>query len=124
MQRARKRVREAREAREVDGDVLEDCAVERANGGVVDIDSSDDEDDEDPAALALRRFVKKRWSSKSWSMKDVTELSFLVTAAGGRGRDDLTVDPTSLGENQARKVRGALSLRERVAQQCIQADIH
>ena len=120
MNRARKRVRGSREAREVDGDALEDCAVERANGGVVDIDSSDDGDD--PVALALRQFVKKQWSSKKWAFTDVAELSFLVTAAGGRGLTDLTVDPTSLGGNQARKVRETLSLRDRVAQHCMFVD--
>ena len=69
----------------------------------------------DPAVAALgsaqtRRWAIAKWASAKWDSKELTEMGYYHTIAGGEGMKDLQVDPKSMGGNHARKVRTALRI--------------
>ena len=64
----------------------------------------------DSSEQALEDFVVAKWCAGDWRNSDISELSYLVTKAHGRGLQHLALNPTSRGRNDSRKVQSGLDV--------------
>ena len=60
--------------------------------------------------FALEHYLLSKWSDGDMTMKELTELSHVITRAGGQGVEKYTVDPSSSGRNHGRKLRSTLAI--------------